>query len=605
MDGFEIVEHGDLCCSEVLSQDLDRSISEISSPGGVVDEASTEDGPVRDIFRRAEEPRFPYQFLYEDVGLSDLLSGELHGERGRVPRSPSHRADHEYGRVSEQLEQRRARLQDLINQSIRHCPVGFFDVRHTVFGAQRDKATKFFNDEFTIQKNVRDPHKKWIIVAGHFAENEILDHIHVLHLCRGGSGNYCRCFNAGGIYHGIRAQFGHFRVSNRKPGTAEYIENALRYLVSSRGRAILYAALGTGGRRNVSGIACEEEEGLLVEKLHNIHLSCGSDYAQQDDGATASTSTADQKAAPRSNAKSLDEAVEELILKSWCCDLPILKTMLPEFYRRKIRFSKDFGKNVFPDILEKIVMETLRPKTLWELEEMISRSSAIFNAENNVKHYQSLERSTELLGAVLSYQVGSQPLRFLKAVEEWFNFKGYDGQGKMNTIWFYGDSDCGKTAFCELLCQIALVVARPEEAKPGASFPWNDCIMARLLFLDEGRWNKEQNNNVKKFMSGEQFHTNKKYESNQCFRKVPVLLCTNDDPFMWGFQFFRTRVMKFTWTPLPEYIRTQFKFGHMLPLAFFELYRRLSVNEWYARECLEMFRTAHDEACIQSHMQYN
>lgn len=118
MYGFEIIEHGDISCSEVLSQELDKSISEVSSPGGALDETSPEDGPVRDIFRRAEEPRFPYQFSYQDVGLQDLLSGEVHGDGDGAINTASDRTDICRGGIRNELAQRRARLEQLTSLAV-------------------------------------------------------------------------------------------------------------------------------------------------------------------------------------------------------------------------------------------------------------------------------------------------------------------------------------------------------------------------------------------------------------------------------------------------------------------------------------------------------
>lgn len=357
-------------------------------------------------------------------------------------------------------------------------------------------------------------------------------------------------------------------------------------------RSFVYAKFGTSGP-GVCNITPSQEE-----NVGPVPLQVGDDFPCEEgsrdavDGADKTSDTASEVAAKEDKGVSPHKEAEALIEKLWTVDLPIVKLHMSLYNQNKILFFQGWDEKIWPQIVERYLMSTVRPWNFGDFKNhLLYSASPTFSAEANVKHYLSLERSIEALSCIIHHQYGLMGKHFLLNVANWFDYRGdLDGGDKMNTIWLHGPSDCGKTTFCEIICAIALVVARPESAQKGSTFPWNDCVNARLVFLDEAQWTKEHNNNVKKFMAGEPFHTNVKYKRGTLFRRVPILMCSNDDPFLWGFQFFTTRVRRYNWTILPAFIKALLRDGSIYPLALFHLMDRLNEDDAYMYKTFNALR---------------
>ncbi len=48
-----------------------------------------------------------------------------------------------------------------------------------------------------------------------------------------------------------------------------------------------------------------------------------------------------------------------------------------------------------------------------------------------------MKNSTKLLHRIFFRQF-PDPLQFMEDIEDWFNFKGYGGDKKRNTVWIHG-----------------------------------------------------------------------------------------------------------------------------------------------------------------------
>lgn len=99
---------------------------------------------------------------------------------------------------------------------------------------------------------------------------------------------------------------------------------------------------------------------------------------------------------------------------------------------------------------------------------------------------------------------------------------------KKNTFYIMGKSNCGKS---QLLSTFAYSFFKNAIGCPSGNirsgFPWNDCIMQRLILIEEPQMNLDNNEDYKKVMGGEMLRCDKKYAPSGEVPPTPVLMTSN------------------------------------------------------------------------------
>ncbi len=100
--------------------------------------------------------------------------------------------------------------------------------------------------------------------------------------------------------------------------------------------------------------------------------------------------------------------------------------------------------------------------------------------------------------------------------------------GKRNTFYIMGKSNTGKS---QLLASFAYSFFRNgigcQSNNIRSGFPWNDCIVKRLLLIEEPQMNCDNNEDYKKIMGGELLRCDKKYAPSGEVPPTPVFMTSN------------------------------------------------------------------------------
>lgn len=135
--------------------------------------------------------------------------------------------------------------------------------------------------------------------------------------------------------------------------------------------------------------------------------------------------------------------------------------MLLQHQRRQI--NAEWERKYWTEVLEDIVMARLKNWSINNIKEHLINNPSKFQSEGIINTYQKMKNSTMLLHRICFLQC-PDPLQFMEDIEDCFNFKGYGGDKKRNTVWIHCPPGCEKTRVLNILCSLALVVARPESA---------------------------------------------------------------------------------------------------------------------------------------------
>lgn len=545
----------------------------------------------------AEDREQSYQFLFEDASLHQLFERQVPDTAHEVVETSGHNVQHSSEPTFKCLSTGPS-VDSIITEFIKGIPFGQFITRHAVFRIPGNYEINELYERFKLFTSSRRSGFPSIIVASHEYENESRPrHIHVVHLCSTIQDGSCRCFNTGRRLYFFKSEFGDFEFNRRRDFNQEYISNAIRYLGTGFGRKLLFATYPNGGFRLYNSSQDNEENREPVPSKICHNFSCFSNNSTECNESTDATDSTSSTATENATSKPRPaEEIQTLLKNYWCNDLPQLLLHASTATRNAVTFNSRFEREIWPKLYRDFVLGTLRPWLYADFKDYLCNCpTATFGAESNVLHYQSLENSIETLACILQYQEGINVFQFFTNVESWFNYYGtLSGGFKQNTLWFHGPPDCGKTTFCNVLCDIAMAVGKPESVYKGQTFPWGDCINQRLVFFDEAEWTVEHNQNMKKITAGEDFYTNVKYERLQQFKRTPILMATNSDPFKWDRHIFTPRVLEYRWRPLPTWIKLRMRLGRLHPLCFFHLYDLVIGNNAYTLEVYNTNRNVYD-----------
>lgn len=274
-----------------------------------------------------------------------------------------------------------------------------------------------------------------------------------------------------------------------------------------------------------------------------------------------------------------------VLLKKYCCVPPEgVRDIIPNS-------STEFDISLFDPRNESdysaaihVFKHSVNNLTFKSLIELLDQTIPVFyaNSVNPFDYYMSREQSFEALMFLLFFQFGGETeiVSFLTNLQKWFDKIGWlDKDGnvnvKVNTIVVTGPPNSGKSFFFDCVASIALNVGHIGRVNNKTNnFALQDAVDRRLVVGNEICMEESAKDDFKKICEGLACNVRVKFKRDHVFYRTPVLLLSNDLPFVVTDPAFRERVRHFRWKQCSELKKYKLK---PYPLALVDIFNHFNV----------------------------
>lgn len=432
------------------------------------------------------------------------------------------------------------------------------------------------------QKTPVGYHGAIFFVGKHYQENN--EHLHIVHDCNY-SNSACKC----AIMAGLPVKRRNKRPVFRQDTTYDFWYNKLLYIVlSTRGNCHFFFASLDGNRRiyNVSQadyVRYEQSKGRHPEgedpgQCNSLPCEDSGDVinGESEFSVTPTLTTSSRDVRQRNSKPSRVPTNYETkqifnFLRNHYITPPINCCLVDKW------FTSDLI-NITP--LNKNFMEAINTfhRYIWnkgpvEIYNLYKDTDIYFSCTSSKLYgYHKLPESVDILMSFLMFQFQEEKDVVIPFLDTLYKHL-HRNNGKMNTIWFKGPPNCGKSWFMRSLESLCLSVGKTSILNRNNSFPFSSCINTNLIIMDELNYEPERyTDTLKLLFGGDPISVSVKYENDRLLLKTPIILASNGDCIP-NVDFFMCRVQKYEW----EECKLDIFSKNLHPWAFIKLWEKFGI----------------------------
>lgn len=399
-----------------------------------------------------------------------------------------------------------------------------------------------------IHRSLQEKHTFHAIVQH---DHEGYDHYHVIHVCPW-KRNQCRCF---------------FVPSRRKTRTVyvgkierEDWNNFFQYYTKDA-RLLQYLYSGDIGHRALRGIEFISSKGLEDGSKEREVEASGSKSKDACDGCRIFDTGITNKQVVRPTEKQQyivrnpkPEEVEQLMMSH--ITVPIHSICTTTIWNKsKFRYVSP------KDQIITQIIDSLRSQFVhWKLKDYmlyLETNTPLYECLNGdiESYYYDEWESIEIISKLLTFQLEDIALgeevtvdkmitTFLQEVHDICEKK----IPKKNTLEITGPASCGKSYFCDMVCNFYINVGHVRNFSKLDSFPLQSAYNRRILLWNECQFEHSAQDTVKLLLGGDPCPANIKYEDIKTIARTPVIITANTR-WVPNTAPFNDRMIRYTWKP--------------------------------------------------------
>lgn len=225
------------------------------------------------------------------------------------------------------------------------------------------------------------------------------------------------------------------------------------------------------------------------------------------------------------------------------------------------------SKQIFKDQVE-LFDRQIHVLNLEQLYQLLNNNEPLFGAEYNIiDRYEERDDSLVKLESFLDFHFDSEleKTEFITFLFSLLNKRS----GKINCLNIVGPPSSGKTYFARIIKEALITSGQIKNMSKNSSFPFNNCLMKRILHWDEPSFDPSALEDLKMLFSGDELIVAAKYINHQTLRRTPVIVTANMDVFPRD-QAFLCRIKKLTFKSCP--MLKGWKYLH--PMCLFDIFKK-------------------------------
>lgn len=389
-------------------------------------------------------------------------------------------------------------------------------------------------------------------------------HYHIVHTCPW-KWYQCRCFSISGGKRSIRT------VELSTLRTTDWCR-LLQYL-STRGRILQYLYGRVSQFKSLRGIKLLWPEGIpdgnsadeMEERegeMQSSHNQPGVRYHSEPDGRMGrsdqepSDSTISATAPKMRKQEKVFLKLEDFILHNLC-------TPLNSIVRTHVWLNSEYRFIAHDDKILHQVIDSIKSRMChWSTEDFAifyNNHAVVWSALNNniTDYYETVCDSVKIIYELLEFQladIAAADMRPVGTVIKEFIQEVWGicdkNLGKKNTLELIGPASCGKSYFCNMLCDYYINVGHIKNFNRNEGFPLQGAYNKRILLWEEAHAEIGAHETCKLILGGDPCAAKIKFKDDQTISKTPVIITANVRTFPQSPPF-NDRMIRYSWKPAP------------------------------------------------------